>query len=50
MYMKDFIFLDKLEEARELTVEEWRKMIEQGSLTLAAKKNIYFSVLKGIKF
>lgn len=50
MYMKDFIFVNKLEEARELTVEEWKELINSGSLSVTAKKNIYFSVLKGIKF
>ena len=48
--MKDFIFVNKLTQARKLTDEEWREMIKTGNISLFAKKNIYFSIFKGINF
>jgi hypothetical protein len=48
--MKDYIFVNKLSEARELTVDEWNEMIEKNTISLYPQKNIYFSIFKGIKF
>jgi hypothetical protein len=50
MYIKDYIFVNRLSEARELTVAEWEQMIEENKLSLFPQKNIYFSIFKGIKF
>ena len=50
MYIKDFIFVNKLEEAREITGEEWEQVIKEENLSLVPKKNIYFSIFKGIKY
>lgn len=50
MYIKDFIFINKLTEARVLTDDEWKDMIKDSNLSLHPKKNIYFSIFKGINF
>lgn len=33
-----------------MTEEEWAKIIAEGNLSLVPKKNVYFSIFKGIKF
>ncbi len=50
MYVSDFILIGQYEEGRELTLKEWNHILEEKSLASASKKNIYFSVYKGISF
>ncbi len=50
MYMKDFLLIGKRCEGKVLSVEDWKKIISKSDLSLASKKDIYFSIFKGIDY
>jgi len=50
MYLKDFLLIGKPCEGRALTMEEWTEAIKTGDLSNYSKKDLYFSIFKGIDF
>ena len=50
MYVKGFLLIGQRCEGRALTVGEWRNMIQQQNLSIYSKKDIYFSIFKGVDF
>lgn len=50
MYVKGFLLIGKRCEGRVLTVEEWKKIILLCDLSLASKKDIYYSIFHGIDY
>lgn len=50
MYLKDFLLIGKRCEGRALTLEEWTEVIKSSDLSAYSKKDLYFSVFKGIDY
>ena len=50
MYVKGFLLIGDKCEGRPLTIAEWKNIITQHNLSLYSKKDIYFSIFKGIDF
>ena len=50
MYVKGFLLIGDRCEGRPLTVSEWREVIKQQNLSLFSKKDVYFSIFKGVDF
>lgn len=50
MYIKDFLLIGKRCEGRALTLEEWGEVIRSHDLSSHSKKDLYFSVFKGIDY
>lgn len=50
MYIKDFLLIGKRCEGRALTLEEWAEVIRTCDLSTHSKKDLYFSVFKGIDY
>ena len=50
MYIKDFLLIGKRCEGRELSIEEWKEVIKTSDISGHSKKDLYFSVFKGIDY
>lgn len=50
MYIKGFLLIGKRCEGSVLSVETWKKIIANSDLSLASKKDIYFSIFHGIDY
>lgn len=50
MYIKGFLLIGKHCEGSVLSVETWKKIIKHSDLSLASKKDIYFSIFHGIDY
>jgi hypothetical protein len=50
MYIKDFLLIGKRCEGRALSFEEWAEVIRTCDLSTHSKKDLYFSVFKGIDY
>lgn len=50
MYLKDFLLIGKKCQGRSLTLQEWQNIVKTNDLSIYSKKDLYFSVFKGIDF
>lgn len=50
MYLKDFLLVGRRCEGRALTLEEWGEVIRTSDISSHSKKDVYFSIFKGIDY
>lgn len=50
MYVKDYFLIGKKCEGSVMSLEVWKEIIKKSDLSIASKKDLYFSIFQGIDY